>query len=363
VAGVELLHLTKRFGEAAVIDDVSLSMAEDELVAFLGPSGCGKSTLLRLIAGLETLDAGEIRVNGERIDLSPPGARGVAMVFQHYALYPHMSVRENMAFGLRNARMAEDEIARRIAEAAAILEIAPLMDRKPGALSGGERQRVAIGRAIVKAPRLFLFDEPMSNLDAALRLRTRIELAGLRQRVKAAMIFVTHDQVEAMTLADRIVVMSKRGIEQVGEPMEIYERPATAFVAGFVGAPGINFFPVELAEPTDGFARVRLTNGGLVQTRVPVAPLPAGAGLQLGLRPNAVAVVDAGAGDTDAIVDVVERLGDRTHVYARAPGGAKIVSESMGVSPLKLGDVVGLKIDGAAAHLFDAEQRGHHAAA
>jgi multiple sugar transport system ATP-binding protein len=363
VTGVELLNLTKRFGETTIIDNLSLSVNENEFVAFLGPSGCGKSTLLRMIAGLETIDAGEIRIAGKRVDPLPPGQRGVAMVFQHYALYPHMSVRDNMAFGLKNARTPPDVIAKRIDEAAAMLEISHLLDRKPGALSGGERQRTAIGRAIVKEPKLFLFDEPMSNLDAALRLRTRLELAQLRQRVKAAMIFVTHDQVEAMTLADRIVVMSKKGIEQVGEPMEIYARPATSFVAGFVGTPRINFLPAQFATSQNGFVSARLENGAVVETRVPEANLPANTTFQLALRPDAVTVVEPGKGDTDAVVDVVEKLGDRTHLYARLPGGVRIVSESIGMSRLKLGDVIGLKIDGAAAHVFDAEDRGHHAAA
>lgn len=360
--GVELLGLVKRFGDRAVIDNLSLAIGENEFVAFLGPSGCGKSTLLRAIAGLEALDSGEIRIDGKRVDRTRPGERGVAMVFQHYALYPHMSVRENMAFGLKNTRVAPVEIARRIEEAAAMLEIGHLLDRKPGQLSGGERQRTAIGRAIVKEPKLFLFDEPMSNLDAALRLRTRLELARLRQRVRAAMIFVTHDQVEAMTLADRIVVMSTRGIEQVGEPMEIYERPATAFVAGFVGAPRINFLPADVSPGPGAFAVARLSGGAAIETRIPVATLPAQSGYQVALRPDAVGIVAPGGGDIDAVVDVVERLGDRTHAYVHASGALRIVAESGALGRLKLGDRVGVKFNGAGAHLFDAEERGYHAA-
>jgi multiple sugar transport system ATP-binding protein len=364
VAGVELLNLSKRFGAAAVIENLSLSIGENELVAFLGPSGCGKTTLLRLIAGLETLDAGEIHIGGRRVDALAPGERGVAMVFQHYALYPHMTVRENLAFGLENARVPAAEIARRITEAASMLEIAALLDRKPGSLSGGERQRVAIGRAIVKAPKLFLLDEPMSNLDTALRLRTRFELAQLRKRVHAAMIFVTHDQVEAMTLADRIVVMSRKGVEQVGEPMEIYARPATSFVAGFVGAPKINFLPGQFVSDGGAFAKVKLANSVVVETRVPARALPSAATFDLALRPDAISVVEPGNGAVDAVVDVVERLGDRTYVYARSPlDGERIVAEATGTTRLGLGDAIGLKIDGAAAHLFDAQGRGHHAAA
>lgn len=363
MSGVELVNISKSYGDVRVIRDLTLRLGENEFVAFLGPSGCGKSTLLRMIAGLESVDRGEIRIGGRRVDTLAPGARGVAMVFQHYALYPHMSVRENMAFGLKNQSVALDEIDKRIAEAARMLDISALLDRKPGALSGGEKQRVAIGRAIVKEPDLFLFDEPMSNLDAALRLRTRLELAQLRQRVNATMVLVTHDQVEAMTLADRIVVMSKNGIEQVGAPMEIYARPATTFVASFVGTPKINLLPVELAAPASGFAQVTTRGGVLVGTRIPVADLPAGSAYQLALRPDAVAIVAPGEGEAQAIVDVVERLGDRTHVYARTQDGARIVSENAGASALRLGDVVGLRINGAAAHLFDAQDRGHHAAA
>ena len=213
------------------------------VIAFLGPSGSGKSTLLRIIAGLESADAGEVWLEGERIDQLPPGKRGVAMVFQHYALYPHMTVRENMAFGLRNAKVANEEIERRVADAAAVLEIQEHLDRKPAQMSGGQRQRVAIGRALVKEPKLFLLDEPLSNLDAALRMRTRVELAQLKQRVDAAVIMVTHDQAEAMTLADRIVVINDRRIQQVGPPMEIYERPANVFVAQFVGSPAMTLAP------------------------------------------------------------------------------------------------------------------------
>src|SRR4051812_9774587 len=265
-------------------------MEPREFVAFLGPSGSGKSTLLRIVAGLESLDEGEVRLDGERIDGLPPGERGVAMVFQHYALYPHMTVKENMAFGLRNARVPKEEIEARVAEAARVLEIESQLDKKPGQMSGGQRQRVAIGRAIVKHPKLFLLDEPLSNLDAALRMRTRVELAQLRQRVDAAFIMVTHDQAEAMTLADRIVVMNDRRIQQIGPPMEIYARPANAFVARFVGSPAMILAPVELVEGGAGHARVRLGDGAEVDTRVKLAGLPAGT-LQLGLRPEMVSVV------------------------------------------------------------------------
>jgi multiple sugar transport system ATP-binding protein len=361
LASLELSGVRKAYGGTAVLDDVSLSMEAREFVAFLGPSGSGKSTLLRIIAGLETLDQGEVWLEGRRIDGLAPGDRGVAMVFQHYALYPHMSVRDNMAFGLRNARVPKEEIAARVADAARILEIEAFLDRKPGQLSGGQRQRVAIGRAIVKQPKLFLLDEPLSNLDAALRMRTRVELAQLRQRVDAAVIMVTHDQAEAMTLADRIVVMHDRRIQQVGPPMEIYARPANSFVARFVGSPAMTLAPAELLPGDDDFARVRLGDGSVVETRVPRAGLPAG-GLELGLRPESVKVARLGEGTPEVKVELVERLGERSLVYGRLADGQAITAEDKGTSAVKVGDRIGLRIDGAAAHLFDAEGRGHHAA-
>jgi multiple sugar transport system ATP-binding protein len=357
---LELTDIRKAYGATPVLDGVSLSMAEGEFVAFLGPSGSGKSTLLRIIAGLETLDDGEVRLAGQRIDTLAPGDRGVAMVFQHYALYPHMTVRENMAFGLKNAKVPRAEIDTRVDEAARVLEIAEQLDKKPGQMSGGQRQRVAIGRAIVKHPKLFLLDEPLSNLDAALRMRTRIELAQLRNRVDAAFIMVTHDQAEAMTLADRIVVMNDRKIQQVGPPMEIYSRPANTFVARFVGSPAMTLLPVTLADGVGGdHAAVTLGDGSVVQTRVSRTGLGSGT-LQLGLRPESVRLSAEGS---TAKVDLVERLGDRTLLYAHLADGQAITAEDNGTSAVQVGDTVSLRIDGAAAHLFDAEGVGHHAAA
>ena len=359
MASLELEGVRKAFGATPVLDDVSLSLEAREFIAFLGPSGSGKSTLLRIIAGLETADGGEIRLDGRRIDGLPPGERGVAMVFQHYALYPHMSVRENMAFGLRNARVPADEIATRVTDAARVLEIDEHLDKKPGQLSGGQRQRVAIGRAIVKQPRLFLLDEPLSNLDAALRMRTRVELAQLKQKVDAAVIMVTHDQAEAMTLADRIVVMNDRRIQQVGPPMEIYARPANVFVAQFVGSPAMTLAPAELVDGAGPFARVRLGSGADVDTRIPREAVPAQE-LRLGLRPEAVRVAN-GADGARAKVELVERLGERTLVYARLGDGQAITAEDEGYSRVAIGDEVGLTIDGASAHLFGPDGAGHHA--
>jgi multiple sugar transport system ATP-binding protein len=363
LASLELSNVRKAYGDTLVLDDVSLTLAEREFVAFLGPSGSGKSTLLRIIAGLERADGGEVRLAGERIDGKPPGERGVAMVFQHYALYPHMTVRENMAFGLRNARVAKDEIEARVAEAARVLEIESQLDKKPGQMSGGQRQRVAIGRAIVKHPKLFLLDEPLSNLDAALRMRTRVELAQLRRRVDAAFIMVTHDQAEAMTLADRIVVINDRRIQQVGAPMEIYARPANRFVARFVGSPAMALAPASQIEGEGPFARVRLGSGAEVETRIRSDRLPAGGALELGLRPEMVAVAPPGGGSFDAEIVLLERLGERTLVYARLPDGQEITAEDKGDSRLKVGETIGLSVDGGAAHLFGPDGCGHHAEA
>jgi len=360
VADIEIKNVSKAFGRTKVLDDVSLSIGAHEFMVFLGPSGCGKSTLLRMIAGLESVDEGEIWIDGRRVDQLAPGERRVAMVFQHYALYPHMTVRENMSFGLRNVRVESSEIGRRVAEAARMLEIEHLLERKPAQISGGQRQRVAIGRAIVKEPQLFLFDEPLSNLDAALRVRTRLEIAQLHQRVGSAIIFVTHDQVEAMTLAHRIVVMNNQRIEQIGTPMEIYSRPATAFVAGFVGAPAMNFVAVGTVVAPGQFVTVKLPDGSSIATRIAAATLPVREELRLGIRAEAISIVAPGQGTTTGTVKFVERLGDRTLVHVTLSEGTTVVAEDAGMSRVKVGDPVGLAFDGSAAHLFDS-QRGYHA--
>jgi multiple sugar transport system ATP-binding protein len=358
VASLELNGVRKSFGQTLVLEEISLTLDKREFIAFLGPSGSGKSTLLRIVAGLETADAGEIWLEGRRIDRLPPGERGIAMVFQHYALYPHMSARENMAFGLKNARISSDVIAQRIADAASVLQIEQLLDRKPAQMSGGQRQRVAIGRALVKHPKLFLLDEPLSNLDAALRLRTRVELAQLKQRVEASIIMVTHDQAEAMTLADRVVVMNERRIQQVGAPLEIYNRPANAFVAQFVGSPAMTLAPASLAQRDGEFAVLSLGDGTEIETRVPRSLLPNSDELRIGIRPEAVRV--AAKAGTNAKVELVERLGDRTLIYASLANGLPITAEDEGTSRVKIGDEVRLKIDGAAAHIFDASGTGYH---
>lgn len=360
MSGLELIEVSKSYGAVHVLDRISLTIAPREFIAFLGPSGSGKSTLLRIIAGLETLDGGEIRLGGERIDHLPPGARGIAMVFQHYALYPHMTVRENMAFGLRNARVPQAEIDARIAQAAAVLEIESQLDKKPGQMSGGQRQRVAIGRAIVKQPRLFLLDEPLSNLDAALRNRTRVELAQLRTRVDAALLMVTHDQAEAMTLADRIVVMNDREVQQIGSPAEVYRRPANAFVARFVGSPAMAMAPAQVVAGASGHLRVRLASGVEVQTAVAAQGFAAGQAIELGLRPEHVTLAPPGGEGIAATAELVERLGDRTFIYARLADGLEIIAHQPGFSDIRPGDLVSLVIDGAAAHLFTQDGAAHH---
>ena len=360
MAGLALNEVNKSFGGINILDAVSLDIGAQEFIAFLGPSGSGKSTLLRIIAGLETADSGEIFLNDERIDQLGPGQRDVAMVFQHYALYPHMTVRENMTFGLRNAGVTKADATLAAEEAAASLEISDLLDRRPSQLSGGQRQRVAIGRAIVKRPKVFLLDEPLSNLDAALRTRTRVELAQLRLRVEAAIIMVTHDQAEAMTLADRIVVMNDRRIQQIGTPMEIYNRPANSFVARFVGSPAMNMIPARLVSGTDDGAAVELGDGSLVQTRVARADLHADAPLELGVRPENV-TVSGSKGTIAATVELVERLGERTLVYARLADGSPITAQDEGDSRVRLGDKIKLRIDGTSAHLFNADGVGFHA--
>jgi multiple sugar transport system ATP-binding protein len=352
MAGIALDHVSKNFGSVEVIRDLSLEIKAGEFVVFLGPSGSGKTTLLRMIAGLESIDTGALTIDGLRSEGLAPGQRNLAMVFQNYALYPHMSVAENMAFGLRNVGLPAATIKARVSEAARMLEMGTLLSRRPAELSGGQRQRVAIGRAIVKEPKAFLFDEPLSNLDAALRVRTRVELAELHQRLGATMIYVTHDQTEAMTLADRIVILNNCQIEQVGSPMEVYSRPASRFVAGFIGSPPMNILPVTLTGSGDR-AAARLGDGSVV----PLPMAPGGDGpFDLGVRPEALTVVTTG-GLTSATATVVERLGERTLVYARLSDGAQVIAQDSGKSLVKAGQPILLDFDTSALHLFDAAGR------
>jgi multiple sugar transport system ATP-binding protein len=352
---IVLKGVRKAFGESVIIPSIDLEINDGEFVVFVGPSGCGKSTLLRLIAGLEDATAGKIEIDSVDISDVPPARRGLSMVFQSYALYPHMSVRGNIGFGLRMAGEPKEVIRQKVEKAAQVLNLSAYLDRKPRQLSGGQRQRVAIGRAIVREPKAFLFDEPLSNLDAALRVQMRLEIAQLHKSLSATMVYVTHDQVEAMTLADKIVVLNRGSIEQVGTPLELYHDPLNVFVAGFIGSPKMNFFEAEvLAVGPDGVS-VGLPGGQAVT--VPVAPGGTGPGskVTLGIRPEHLQRDEAGelAGD----VVVAERLGGHTYLYLGMPGHPLVVVQADGNDPTRVHDRIRVRIDPATCHLFDAEGR------
>jgi multiple sugar transport system ATP-binding protein len=347
---LSLTQVQKRFGAVEVIRGVDLSITSGEFVVFVGPSGCGKSTLLRMIAGLEPISDGELSIGGVRMNETAASQRGIAMVFQSYALYPHMSVFKNMSFGLETARMAKAEIDRRVRKAAEILQITPLLERKPRQLSGGQRQRVAIGRAIVRDPKIFLFDEPLSNLDAELRVQTWVEIAKLHADIGATMIYVTHDQVEAMTLADRIVVLRAGIVEQHGTPLDIYNKPANRFVAGFIGSPKMNFIDVNAAQ-SGGDATIAL---GASRFSLPTQRgIEADEKLTLGVRPEHV--VTTGTAEIDlgplAIVHV-EQLGGQTIAYGRLADGQALNVVLEGQRRISAGDnlPVGARAEGC--HLF-----------
>ena len=357
--GIQLVGVTKRFGSVEVIADLDLEIVAGEFLVVLGPSGCGKSTVLRMIAGLEPVSAGQVRIAGRDVTRMAPGARGVAMVFQHYALYPHMTVYDNLAFGMRNVGLAEPEIDRRIKEAARVLEVEPFLERRPAQLSGGQRQRVAIGRALVKEPVAFLLDEPLSNLDAGLRARTRVELARLHQRLKTTMVFVTHDQAEAMTLATRLVVMNRGSIEQIGAPMEVYRRPATRFVAGFIGTPAMNFLPVERLAAVDGKVVVKLRDGTVLPTAIRDDDVAAAGELTLGVRAESVTL--DGTRQAVGRAEVIERLGDRTLAHVALADGSTLVAQAHRESAVAVGEEVGLSFETAPMQLFDAAGVAYHA--
>jgi len=358
MASVRLKGLIKRFGKVVAVNSVDLDIRDGEFVVLLGPSGCGKSTMLYSIAGLEEISGGEIYIGDRLMNRVPPKARNIAMVFQDYALYPHMNVYENMAFGLKLRKAPAEEIRRRVAVAAGMLSIEPLLQRRPRELSGGQRQRVALGRAIVREPDVFLMDEPLSNLDATLRVQMRTEISKLHRRLGTTFIYVTHDQVEAITMGDRIVVLKDGVIQQVGSPQEVYGRPANLFVAGFIGTPSMNFLQGTLRF-LDG--RLALDAGSF---RVPLAPgsLPADRHLETrvvgGIRPSSIRLLARGEarpeeGSVIARVEVVEPMGDIAYIYVDAGG----VPMAVRVDPLRLpeaGSEVTLVLDGAALHLFDA---------
>ncbi len=320
---LKLDKVSKSFGATKVLHDIDLRVEKGEFVVFVGPSGCGKSTLLRVIAGLEDASAGTVQIAGKTVNTTPPAKRGIAMVFQSYALYPHLNVADNMTLGLKQEGATKDVIAARLAEAVRILNLDPYLKRRPAELSGGQRQRVAIGRAIVRQPQLFLFDEPLSNLDAALRMNTRIEIAQLHRTLGATMIYVTHDQTEAMTLADRIVVLRDGRVEQIGSPMELYNNPANRFVAGFLGAPAMNFL-------------------------TPAFDAPAGA--EMGIRPEDLRLADGG--DLRGTITHVERLGGDTNIVVQTGTTEQATIRMFGQNAARVGDTVGLAYDRAKTFLF-----------
>ncbi|WP_290869065.1 ABC transporter ATP-binding protein [Aquabacterium sp.] len=340
MAFLQLKGFHKRFGDVHTIKGIDLTINKGEFIVFVGPSGCGKSTLLRLIAGLEEVSDGQLMLDGRDITHAPSSKRDLAMVFQSYALYPHMSVYENMSFALKLAKVDEAVIREKVERAARILNLTSYLDRTPKALSGGQRQRVAIGRAIVRNPKVFLFDEPLSNLDAALRGQTRVEIAKLHRELGATTIYVTHDQVEAMTLADRVVVLRDGLIEQVGTPLELYDRPANQFVAQFIGTPQMNVVPAAQLPQFEQVSGLTLPAGGAI-----------------GLRPESVTLTAPDQSPIHGRVELLEALGAETLIYVTTPSGAQLVSRLNQRTSLQAGQTVGVQIDTDAAHLFDAQGR------
>jgi multiple sugar transport system ATP-binding protein len=342
---IQLREIVKAYGDVQVIHGIDLDIDPGEFTVFVGPSGCGKSTLLRMIAGLEPISGGDLLIDGQRMNDVPAARRGIAMVFQSYALYPHMNVYQNLAFGLETAKVPKAEIAERVQRAAEILQIVPLLQRKPKQLSGGQRQRVAIGRAIVREPKIFLFDEPLSNLDAELRVQMRVEIAKLHNDLGNTMIYVTHDQVEAMTMADKIVVLRLGVIEQAGAPLELYNNPKNLFVAGFIGSPKMNFLTAEQSGAALKVAGTALT-----------LPRAITGATTLGARPEHITLTQGdGIKLADVRVDLVENLGGQTVVYATTVDGQPLNIVLEGQRTVELGTTVTAYIDPARIHLFDAE--------
>jgi multiple sugar transport system ATP-binding protein len=363
MASISLRSVQKSYGDhAPVIRDVNLEIGEHEFCVFLGPSGCGKSTLLRMIAGLEDITDGDLYIGSTLVNDIPAAKRGVAMVFQSYALFPHMTVYENMAFGLTLAKTPKDEIDRKVREAARVLQLEALLERRPKALSGGQRQRVAIGRAIVRSPGVFLFDEPLSNLDATLRGQTRVEIARLHQQFeKASVVYVTHDQIEAMTLADKIVLLhagadtAKHGsIAQVGTPLELYHRPRSLFVAGFIGSPRMNFLPARVVSARSTGVRIALDGTGEpIDTDIDGSGLVPGLPVTLGIRPEHLdPLVAPGAQHIRRTVSLVEQLGEHSYLHLDQPGGAVLIAKAPGDCTPRQGDTVAFNVPRSSCHLF-----------
>ncbi len=360
MATLTMRKIRKDFGPVTVLQDIDLDVADGEFVVLVGPSGCGKSTLLRVIAGLEKKSGGELFLDEREVSGVPASERGLAMVFQSYALYPHMTVYQNMAFGLENSHLPRTEIDRRVDWAATMLRLGDFLARKPSQLSGGQRQRVAIGRAMVRNPLVFLFDEPLSNLDAELRVATRKELSALHAQISTTMIYVTHDQVEAMTLADKIVVMRDGIIEQVGTPLEVYNSPENAFVAGFIGSPKMNFLPGKIISADAEAVAVRLANGSEIHAR-PCDGAQADMDVQYGIRPEHIEIVDAAAAggedDFQCKVDLNEQLGGESYIYCDAESLPQLTIHHPGQNKLARGDVMRLRMPRELGHLFDSSGR------
>ena len=361
MARVSLKNISKSYGKTAVLQDINLEIEHGELVVLVGPSGCGKSTLLRVLCGLEDISSGELRIGEDIVNDLPPAQRGIAMVFQSYALYPHMTVYRNMAFGLKIHGEDKAQIDKRVRDAAKVLQIDHLLERLPRELSGGQRQRVAIGRAIVREPKLFLFDEPLSNLDAALRAKTRIELARLHKDLAATMVYVTHDQVEAMTLGDKIVVLHEGRVQQAGTPLTLYQQPANRFVATFIGSPTINLLPARVIEVSGAGARLQLGNGSKALAAVDVSQLQVGESVEVGLRPEHCDVlapsVAPGADDTalDAEIMLVEHLGESNLLYLKMDDGQDLIVRGDGNAEVRLGDSVIVRAPSSALYLFKSD--------
>ena len=355
MANLTIDNITKAYGGHSIIPQLSLTVADGEFCVLVGPSGCGKSTLLRIIAGLEPITSGRIIIDGVDVSDAEPPERGIAMVFQSYALYPHMDVERNMGFGLEIARTPRTEIVDRVARAADKLHLGSYLRRKPRELSGGQRQRVAIGRAITRKPKLFLLDEPLSNLDAALRVGMRVEIARLKAELASTMIYVTHDQVEAMTLADRIVVLNGGRIEQIGAPLELYERPANLFVAGFIGSPAMNFLKGRISELIDQSATVSLGLGPKIDIAI-AERVNVGQAVTLGIRPEHIVLTTDQSGDHRARASLVEMLGSDTFIYLRDAEETIVVRDSGG-RRLKAGDAVAISFPPASCHLFNENGR------
>ena len=335
---------------------MSFDIDEGEFCVFVGPSGCGKSTLLRMVAGLEEISEGTIAIGDRVVNDIDASERGIAMVFQSYALYPHMTVEQNMGFGLRMAKMPKAEIKQRVDEAARILQLDQLLHRTPKALSGGQRQRVAIGRAIVRNPGVFLFDEPLSNLDAELRVQMRVEIAKLHQDLGATMIYVTHDQVEAMTLADKIVVLRAGNVEQIGSPLHLYNDPDNQFVAGFIGSPKMNFMKGRIDGVDGQLATVGLVDQHDTRLKLPIQNAPApGSSVQLGIRPEHIAMANGADFKIELQAEVTEQLGGESYVYAHSPSGEQLIVQQQGYSPVKAGEMVDFTFNPDNAYLFTQE--------